>query len=66
MLKGLGIKGRVLPLSLVLTRFRALVLGGDITWRQQTDLNAQLLQRGEMLAERRAPVSAASMRGQDT
>lgn len=55
MLKKLGIKGRVLLLTLLPTSLMALVLGGYFTWMQQSDLQTQLLQRGEMIAEQLAP-----------
>ncbi len=58
MLKKLGIKGRVLLLTLLPTSLMALVLGGYFTWMQQTDLQAQLMTRGEMIAEQLAPLVA--------
>ncbi len=39
----------------------ALVLGGYFTWMQQSDLQTQLLQRGEMIAEQLAPLVAPAM-----
>jgi two-component system sensor histidine kinase BarA len=57
-LKKLGIKGRVLLLTLLPTSLMALVLGGYFTWMQQTDLQAQLMTRGEMIAEQLAPLVA--------
>ncbi|MBT2346079.1 response regulator [Pseudomonas fluorescens] len=66
MLKKLGIKGRVLLLTLLPTSLMALVLGGYFTWMQQSDLHAQLLQRGEMIAEQLAPLVAPAMSHQDT
>nr|BFE94985.1 hypothetical protein GCM10020185_55210 [Pseudomonas brassicacearum subsp. brassicacearum] len=66
MLKKLGIKGRVLLLTLLPTSLMALVLGGYFTWMQQSDLHAQLLQRGEMIAEQLAPLVAPAMSRQDT
>lgn len=60
-LKKLGIKGRVLLLTLLPTSLMALVLGGYFTWTQQTDLHSQLMQRGEMIAEQLAPLVAPAM-----
>lgn len=60
-LKKLGIKGRVLLLTLLPTSLMALVLGGYFTWTQQSDLQTQLLQRGEMIAEQLAPLVAPAM-----
>ncbi|EJM16690.1 signal transduction histidine kinase [Pseudomonas sp. GM21] len=65
MLKKLGIKGRVLLLTLLPTTLMALVLGGYFTWMQQSDLQSQLLQRGEMIAEQLAPLVAPAMAHQD-
>nr|WP_232925287.1 response regulator [Pseudomonas corrugata] len=64
-LKKLGIKGRVLLLTLLPTSLMALVLGGYFTWMQQSDLHAQLLQRGEMIAEQLAPLVAPALSRQD-
>ena len=61
MLTKLGIKGRVLLLTLLPTSLMALVLGGYFTWMQQSDLQTQLLQRGEMIAEQLAPLVAPAM-----
>lgn len=61
MLKNLGIKGRVLLLTLLPTSLMALVLGGYFTWMQQSDLQTQLMQRGEMIAEQLAPLVAPAM-----
>ncbi|SDZ01638.1 response regulator [Pseudomonas sp. NFIX28] len=66
MLKKLGIKGRVLLLTLLPTSLMALVLGGYFTWMQQSDLQTQLLHRGEMIAEQLAPLVAPALAHQDT
>ncbi|WP_338806084.1 response regulator [Pseudomonas chlororaphis] len=66
MLKKLGIKGRVLLLTLLPTSLMALVLGGYFTWMQQSDLQTQLLQRGEMIAEQLAPLVAPALAHQNT
>ena len=61
MLRRMGIKGRVLLLTLLPTSLMALLLGGYFTWMQQTDLQTQLLTRGEMIAEQLAPLVAPPM-----
>lgn len=61
MLRKLGIKGRVLLLTLLPTSLMALVLGGYFTWMQLSDLQTQLLQRGEMIAEQLAPLVAPAL-----
>ncbi|BBP75355.1 hybrid sensor histidine kinase/response regulator [Pseudomonas gingeri NCPPB 3146 = LMG 5327] len=66
MLKNLGIKGRVLLLTLLPTTLMALVLGGYFTWLQQSDLQTQLLQRGEMIAEQLAPLVAPALGRNDS
>ena len=66
MLKNLGIKGRVLLLTLLPVSLMALVLGGYFTWLQQSELQAQLLQRGEMIAEQLAPLVAPALGRHDT
>nr|WP_279653171.1 response regulator [Pseudomonas morbosilactucae] len=57
----MGIKGRVLLLTLLPTSLMAVVLGGYFTWMQLSDLQTQLLQRGEMIAEQLAPLVAPAM-----
>ncbi|TWC38680.1 multi-sensor hybrid histidine kinase [Pseudomonas sp. SJZ079] len=61
MFKDLGIKGRVLMLTLLPTSLLALVLGGYFTWAQLSDLQAQLLQRGQMISEQLAPLTAPAL-----
>ncbi|ARU90656.1 response regulator [Pseudomonas sp. M30-35] len=64
MFKDLGIKGRVLILTLLPTSLLAFLLGGYFIWAQLSSLQGQLLQRGEMIAEQLAPLSApAFLRG---
>ncbi|WP_339487366.1 response regulator [Pseudomonas sp. EL_65y_Pfl2_R95] len=64
MFKDLGIKGRVLILTLLPTSLLAFLLGGYFIWAQFSNLQSQLLQRGEMIAEQLAPLSApAFLRG---
>ncbi|MDM8349420.1 response regulator [Pseudomonas sp. sp1636] len=65
MFKDLGIKGRVLMLTLLPTSLLALVLGGYFTWVQLSDLQAQLLQRGQMIAEQLAPLAAPALQRHD-
>ena len=50
MIKDLGIKGRVLMLTLLPTSLLALVLGGYFTWVQLSGLQGQLLQRGHVFS----------------
>ncbi|MBX9755857.1 MAG: HAMP domain-containing protein, partial [Pseudomonadaceae bacterium] len=50
MFKDLGLKSRVLLLSLLPSSVLALALGGYFTWTQLSDLQAQLLQRGQMIS----------------
>ena len=66
MLKKLGIKGRVLLLTLLPTSLMALVLGGYFTWMQLSDLQTQLLQRGEMIAEQLASLVAPAIGNHNT
>ncbi|WP_339514385.1 ATP-binding protein [Pseudomonas sp. RL_15y_Pfl2_60] len=64
MFKDLGIKGRVLILTLLPTSLLAFLLGGYFIWAQLSSLEGQLLQRGEMIAEQLAPLTApAFLRG---
>ena len=65
MLKDLGIKGRVLMLTLLPTSLLALVLGGYFTWVQLSGLQGQLLQRGHMISEQLAPLAAPALRAGD-
>ncbi|AYC32147.1 response regulator [Pseudomonas cavernae] len=61
MFKDLGIKGRVLLLTLLPASLMALVLGGYFTWVQLAELEVQLLQRGQMIAEQLAPLAAPAL-----
>ncbi len=65
MFKDLSIKGRVLLLTLLPTSLLALVLGGYFTWMQLSDLQAQLLQRGQMTIEQLAPIAAPALARSD-
>ncbi|WP_397451849.1 response regulator [Pseudomonas sp. NA-150] len=61
MLNKLGIKGRVLLLTIVPALLMAVVLGGYFTWMQLSDLQVQLMQRGEMICEELAPLAAPAL-----
>ncbi|RYE85951.1 MAG: hybrid sensor histidine kinase/response regulator, partial [Oxalobacteraceae bacterium] len=65
MLKKLGIKSRVLLLALTPATCMALILGGYFTWMQQSDLQRQLLQRGDMISEQLAPLAAPALVAKD-
>ena len=65
MIKDLGIKGRVLMLTLLPTSLLALVLGGYFTWVQLSGLQGQLVQRGEMIIEQLAPLAAPALNSGD-
>nr|WP_276583778.1 response regulator [Pseudomonas sp. RIT-PI-AD] len=52
-------------LTLLPTSLLALVLGGYFTWMQLNDMQTQLLQRGEMIAEQLAPLAAPALAHQD-
>jgi two-component system sensor histidine kinase BarA len=60
-LKSLGIEGRVLLLTLLPTSLLALLLGGYFTTLQWADSRAELLQRGQMIAEQLAPLAAPAL-----
>ncbi len=63
--KDLGIKSRVLMLSLLPTSLLALVLGGYFTWMQLSELQAQLLQRGQLTTEQLAAIVAPALAQND-
>ncbi len=65
MITDLGIKGRVLMLTLLPTSLLALVLGGYFTWMQLSGLQEQLLQRGQMIIEQLAPLAAPALQSGD-
>src|SRR5471032_604529 len=62
----MGIKGRVLLLTLLPTSLMALLLCGYFTWMQLSELQTQLLQRGEMIAEQLAPLVAPALSSKNT
>ncbi|RWU21861.1 hybrid sensor histidine kinase/response regulator [Pseudomonas alkylphenolica] len=61
MLNRLGIRSRVLLLALLPAGLMAVVLGSYFTWLQQNELQAQLVQRGKMIAENLAPLAAPAL-----
>ena len=61
MLRKVGIKGRVMLLTLVPACMMAALLGGYFTWMQLSELQTQLLKRGEMIANELAPLSAGAL-----
>lgn len=54
----LGIKGRVLLLTLLPASLLALVLGGYFTFMQFRQMHSQLVERGQLLIQHLAPLSA--------
>ncbi len=61
MLSNLGIKGRVLLLTLVPSGMFAGLLGAWFSYSQLNDLEQQLLQRGELILNQLAQASAESL-----
>ncbi|WP_109512057.1 ATP-binding protein [Pseudomonas ovata] len=61
MLTKLGIKSRVLLLTILPTSLMALVLGGYFTWMQLYELQNQLLTRGEMITRQLVPLAAPAL-----
>ncbi|MCF7202243.1 response regulator [Pseudomonas oligotrophica] len=61
MLKDLGIRGRVLILTLLPSTLLAVVLGIYFTWMQLAELRHQLDERGELIAQQLAPLTAPAM-----
>jgi two-component system sensor histidine kinase BarA len=61
----LGIKGRILLLSLLPTSLLALVLGSYFTYAQLAQMQRQLDDRGQLLAEHLAPLSARPLAAGD-
>jgi two-component system sensor histidine kinase BarA len=64
-LRKVGIKGRVMLLTLVPACMMAALLGGYFTWMQLSELQTQLLKRGEMIANELAPLSAGALADRD-
>ena len=65
MFKDLGIKGRVVMLTLLPSCLLALLLGGYFSWLHFQQLHAQLQQRGNLLAEQIARDTARPLQRQD-
>ena len=61
MLRKVGIKGRVILLTMLPASLLTVLLGGYFTWVQQAELRSQLLGRGEMLAGQLAPLVAPAL-----
>lgn len=60
-LKDLGIRGRVLMLTLLPSTLLAVVLGAYFTWMQLSEMRQQLDERGQLIAEQLAPLAAPAM-----
>ncbi|WP_295470793.1 response regulator [uncultured Pseudomonas sp.] len=65
MLTKLGIKSRVLLLTILPTSLMAMVLGGYFTWMQLYELQNQLLVRGEMITRQLVPLAAPALGHKD-
>ena len=61
MLKDLGIKSRVVLLTLLPGTGLALVLGAYFSWMQLTEMRHQLNERGQLIATQLAPLAAPAM-----
>nr|WP_290447240.1 MULTISPECIES: response regulator [unclassified Pseudomonas] len=61
----LGIKSRVLLLTILPTSLMAVVLGGYFTWMQLYELQSQLLVRGEMITRQLVPLAATALGHKD-
>ncbi|WP_421684319.1 response regulator [Stutzerimonas urumqiensis] len=61
MLRDLGIKGRVLALTLLPCIVLAIVLGGYFTWMRLQDMRLQLNEHGRVVAEQLAPLTAPAV-----
>nr|WP_230964067.1 two-component system sensor histidine kinase GacS [Pseudomonas aeruginosa] len=53
-------------LTLLPTSLLAMVLGGYFTWVQLSDMRAQLIERGQLIAEQLAPLAATALARKDT
>ena len=65
MLSNLGIKGRVLLLTLLPSGLFATALGGWFSYSQFTDLQQQLLQRGELILNQLSLLSEQPLQNED-
>ncbi|MCQ4275263.1 response regulator [Stutzerimonas degradans] len=61
MLKDVGIRGRVLVLTLLPSTLLAIALGAYFTWMQLSEMRHQLDERGVLIAEQLAPLAAPAM-----
>lgn len=61
MLKDLGIKSRVLALTLLPATALAVILGIYFTWMQLSEMRHQLDERGQLVAQQLAPLAAPAM-----
>ena len=61
MFKDLGLKGRVLLFSLLPSGVLALALGGYSTWTHLSELQEQLLQRGQMISNQLAVLARPAL-----
>jgi two-component system sensor histidine kinase BarA len=59
--KELGLKSHVLLLSLLPSSILALALGGYFTWTQLSELQAQLLQRGQIISSQLAILASPAL-----
>ena len=64
-MRRVGIRGRIILLALMPASCMAVLLGTYFTWLQQTQLQTQLIKRGDMLTEQLAPLVAPSLATQD-
>ena len=65
MLRKVGIKGRIILLTMLPASLLAVLLGGYFTWVQQAELRSQLISRGNLLAEQLAPLVAPALANRD-
>ncbi len=61
MFKELGLKSRILLLSLLPSSVLAVALGGYFSWMQLSELQAQLLQRGQMISSQLAALASPAL-----
>ncbi len=65
MLDELGLKGRILLLSVLPTCCMAALLGVYFSWVQLSDMRNQLIEHGQLVAQQMAPLIAPAMRTGD-
>ncbi|WP_194150427.1 response regulator [Stutzerimonas nosocomialis] len=61
MLRHLGIRGRVLMLTLLPSTLLAVGLGAYFTWMQLSEMRQELNERGQLIARQLAPLAAPAM-----